>query len=101
MTGRDNKFANRPSRAAEPIRHTAPTKIAKTAASVAYRTPSPAAMGAMTAAVIKAVVDSGPTDNSRDEPKTAYAAIAAHATQSPVAAGRPATVAYAMTWGTR
>lgn len=62
---------------------------------------SPAASGPTTAAVISAVVDSGPTDNSRDVPSTAYPASAGTIAHSPATGGRPAIVAYANTCGTR
>ena len=41
------------------------------AASPAYRTGSPAAIGINTTAVISAVVDSGPIDSCRDDPSRA------------------------------
>lgn len=49
----------------------APVSRARVAASEAYRTGSPAANGMSTTAVIKAVVDSGPTESWREEPTNA------------------------------
>jgi hypothetical protein len=74
---------------------------ASAAASAAYRAGSPAAIGATTVAASSAVVDSGPTDSCRDEPKTAYTGSETSTAHSPTTAGRPATSAYAITCGTR
>ena len=46
--------------------------IAAAATGTAYRAGSPAASGATAAAVMMAVVKSGPTISCRDEPSTAY-----------------------------
>jgi hypothetical protein len=99
--GRDSRSATNPRRAAEAARHSPPTTTARAAASPAYRAGSPAASGATAAAVIRAVVDSGPTDSCRDEPRTAYRASGARIAHSPVTGGSPARPAYAITWGTR
>ena len=45
------------------------------------------------AAVISAVVDSGPTDSWREEPRTAYTRSAPMAAHNPATAGRPASSA--------
>ena len=50
---------------------------------------------------MRAVVDSGPTDSSRDEPTKAYSTIATTTTTSPAWAGSPARAEYAMTCGMR
>ena len=57
------------------------------AASAAYRSGSPAAIGPSAAAMSKAVVDSGPTESRREDPIRAWASSAATAAQRP-AAGR-------------
>ena len=46
----------------------------------------------MVAAVNSAVVDSGPTESSRDVPSTAYRVSVTTMAQSPVCGGRPASV---------
>jgi hypothetical protein len=66
---------------------------ASAAASVAYRPESPAASGPTTVAVISAVVDSGPTESSREEPNRAYSASAGRIAHSPATGGSPATPA--------
>jgi hypothetical protein len=53
------------------------------------------------AAVISAVVDSGPTDSFRDDPSRLYAASGQIEAHRPTTAGNPASSAYAITWGTR
>src|SRR5262249_56481760 len=58
------------------------------------------ASGPTAAAVINAVVDSGPTDNCRDDPSNAYTGSAATSAHNPTTGGNPATTAYAMTCGT-
>ena len=50
---------------------------------------------------MSAVVDSGPTESTREVPISAYATKAPRHAQSPATAGRPASSAYAMTCGTR
>ena len=52
-------------------------------------------------AVIRAVVESGPTDSWGDDPKSTYTASDVTAAQRPTTAGSPATSAYAITWGMR
>jgi len=76
-------------------------RSAKQGLGAAYRAGSPAASGPTTAAVISAVVDSGPTDSRDDEPSSAYRASGARIAHRPATGGSPARVAYAMTWGTR
>src|SRR6478672_7271653 len=88
--GLDSRSATKPRRAAKAVRHSRPTMTARPAASTAYRTASPPASGATAAAVINAVVDSGPTDRFRDEPSRAYSASGARLAHSPVTGGSPA-----------
>jgi hypothetical protein len=100
-TGLDSSSARNPNRASRASRHTPPTTTASRAASAAYRPGSPAASGAMADAVMSAVVDSGPTESCRDEPRTVYTSSDPQIAHSPATAGRPAISAYAMTCGTR
>ena len=51
----------------------------------------------MLAAVINAVVDSGPTESCGEDPSRAYIVIAPITAQSPATVGTPATSAYAIT----
>ena len=74
-----------------------PTRPARAAASAAYRSGCPAARPANAVAVIRAVVDSGPTDSWGEDPRTAYTTSDATAAHNPTTAGRPATSAYAIT----
>ena len=67
-----------------------PVKIARSAASDAYREGSPAANGARVAAVSRAVVDSGPGLSRREVPMKKYTTSASTITQSPICAGTPA-----------
>ena len=53
------------------------------------------------AAVMNAVVDSGPTESCGEEPSTRRRAAPPTIAHRPATAGSPATSAYAMTWGTR
>ena len=91
-TGRESILAKNPSRASAPRRQIAPTSTASAAASMPYRALSSAAIGTSTAAVINAVVDSGPTDSCRDEPNKTYTVSATIAAHKPVTAGSPANV---------
>lgn len=100
-TGRESRSATKPSRAAQATTHISPTATASAEASTAYRSGSPPASGPTTVAVISAVVDSGPTDRSRDEPTSAYSTMAGRIAHSPTTGGSPATLAYAITCGTR
>jgi len=63
-TGRESRLARNPRRATQPTRHTMPTAAASTAATSACR-PGPAAPASAptAAAVMSAVVDSGPTES--------------------------------------
>ena len=45
--------------------------------------------------------ESGPSTRTRDGPNAAYPTRQAMVVYSPVTAGRPASSAYAMPWGTR
>lgn len=67
-TGRESRSATKPSRRAQAAVHSSPTTTASAAASTAYRAGSAAASGPTAAAVMSAVVDSGPTDSSLDVP---------------------------------
>ena len=78
-----------------------PTIAASVAASPAYLPGSPAASGAIAAAVIRAVVDSGPTDSCGDEPNNVYTTIEPMIAHRPATAGNPASSAYAITCGIR
>ncbi len=53
---------------------------------------SPCAIGAMAAPAIRAIVDSGPEDSTREPPITAYAMMAASAVHNP-ATGCTLTIA--------
>jgi len=66
---------------------------ASAAAYAAYRAGSPAAICATTVAVSSAVVDSGPTDSCRDEPKTAYTSSETRTAHNTTTVGSPATSA--------
>jgi len=71
MTGLDSRSAMNPSRTLPAITAISPASSASELASTAYREEFPAASGPIAAAVISAVVDSGPSDSDRDEPKAA------------------------------
>ena len=60
-----------PSRALRAITAISPTSGAKILASATYREEPRAAGGQIAAAVISAVVASGPSDSDRDEPRAA------------------------------
>ena len=49
----------------------------------------PPASGAIAVPAIRAIVDSGPTDSTRDEPSAAYTISAASAVHSPATGGTP------------
>ena len=55
----------------QPMRHTKPTATASSAATSRVTTPAAVTSGPTPAAVISAVVDSGPTDSCRDDPSRA------------------------------
>ena len=89
-TGEESRLARKPSRARKPTRQTSPTASASSAATSARRdTPTSPTSAAMPAAVISAVVDSGPIESCRDEPSKAYTASGASVAHSPVTAGSP------------
>ena len=67
-----------------------PTRIAVIAANEAYRTGSPPASGATAAAVMIALVASGPMITCLEVPNSAYITIAARATYSPATGVTPA-----------
>ena len=71
MTGRDSRSARNPSRTVPAITAISPASSARVLASAAYREESRAASGPIAAAVISAVVASGPSDSGRDEPRAA------------------------------
>ena len=67
-TGRDNRSARAPSRRTQPTRQQRPTMSASAAASGTRSSPA-ATSDPSAVAVISAVVDSGPTESWRDEPR--------------------------------
>ena len=70
------------------------------AASATARSGSAPASGAMAVPAINAIVDSGPTDNTRDDPSAAYMMSAASAVHNPATGGTPTSAVYAITCGT-
>ena len=69
--GLGEQVREEPQSAGQPSTHHAPTTSASAAASAAYRSGSPTVIEPTAAAVMSAVVDSGPTDSWREEPSTA------------------------------
>ena len=53
------------------------------------RSGSAPASGAIAVPAIRAIVDSGPTDSTREEPSAAYTISAARAVHSPTTGGTP------------
>src|SRR5688572_6550150 len=84
----------------QPIaQHTA--TISASAAASGTRSSPAAASDPSAVAVIRAVVDSGPTESCRDEPRTTYTVIPPITAQIAASGGTPATSAYAITCGIR
>ena len=84
-----------PDEKAKATRHSRPTITAEGGRQHGISgTGSPTASGATTAAVISAVVDSGPNDMCREEPSSTYSASeAARTAHRPATGGRPARTA--------
>ena len=78
-----------PRRARRPIKHQPATIRLSVAASATARSGSAPASGAIAVPAINAMVDSGPTESTREEPIAAYTTSAASAVHSPVTGGTP------------
>ena len=99
-TGLDNRSARAPSRRTQPIRQQTPTISASAAASATRSSPA-ATSDPSAVAVISAVVDSGPTESWRDDPRKTYTVRPPTAAHRVASGGTPATSAYAITCGIR
>ena len=94
--GRPGRPAAGPSRAGTEPDHERERRGQRDAVVAGAATSDPSA-----AAVISAVVDSGPTESCRDEPRKTYTVRPPTAAHRVASGGTPATSAYAITWGMR
>jgi hypothetical protein len=101
--GRDRRSATNPSLAIPAIAVMAPTIRASIEARAMARLGSPPdpARGRITAAIIGPRDESGPSTRIFDGPRSAYPSRHMIEVYRPVIAGRPASSAYAIPWGTR
>ena len=90
MTGRDKKFARKPSLKIPMAMRNSPEMNAKVKAAVIYSAVPCSAIFPMAAAVINDISATGPTASARLVPKIAYNIIGTIEAYMPISAGNPA-----------
>jgi hypothetical protein len=99
ITGREKKFARKPTRSRPHASSTAPDSTASCAASTPYSALPGNASGASADAVISEMIAIGPTDCVELVPTSAYNSGGTMLAYRPATGGRPATRAYAIPCG--